>query len=578
MSRALEISSKIAVQAPRAISNTNLWLFVLTAAVLVYLVVPPFFFILSASFLSESGPNAGELTLEHYANIAASVSDFRVLIWNSLIFSVGSALGALLLGTLLAWLAERTNAPFQSVAYISAYVSFGIPGIVKVIGWILLLGPEAGLINVMTGDLLGVSPLFDVFSMAGMILVEAFVWTPVVFLLMATPFRSMDPSLEEAALTAGSTNWQVFRQVTLPLALPSVLAVLMLTFVRSLEAFEIPALIGLPGGIEVLTTKIYMQIRTGFLPRYGEASAYSVLLIVLVSLVLFFYHRVTSQGYKYSTITGKGFRPRRIDLGSWRRIGGSLLLLLPLLQLLPLVALAWSSFLPFIQPPSRKAFAALSFNNYISAFSDGAIVWAVLNSLVVSLTSATAVVLVTFVAAWLVVRTNISQRWALDQLATVPLVFPGLVMGVAILKMYLTLPVPIYGTVWIMVFAFLVRYLPYGIRFSYAGLLSIHRELEDSSAACGGNWGQTVRKILFPLMLPTLFAGWIYVFLITIRELSVALLLYSPGSQVISVTIWELWDNGRIGELAAFSLVITFGTVLLAGILKRLAHQYSLQV
>lgn len=578
MSRALEISSKIAVQAPRAISNTNLWLFVLTAAVLVYLVVPPFFFILSASFLSESGPNAGELTLEHYASIAASVSDFRVLIWNSLIFSVGSALGALLLGTLLAWLAERTNAPFQSVAYISAFVSFGIPGIVKVIGWILLLGPEAGLINVMTGDLLGVSPLFDVFSMAGMILVEAFVWTPVVFLLMATPFRSMDPSLEEAALTAGSTNWQVFRQVTLPLALPSVLAVLMLTFVRSLEAFEIPALIGLPGGIEVLTTKIYMQIRTGFLPRYGEASAYSVLLIVLVSLVLFFYHRVTSQGYKYSTITGKGFRPRRIDLGSWRRIGGSLLLLLPLLQLLPLVALAWSSFLPFIQPPSRKAFAALSFNNYISAFSDGAIVWAVLNSLVVSLTSATAVVLVTFVAAWLVVRTNISQRWALDQLATVPLVFPGLVMGVAILKMYLTLPVPIYGTVWIMVFAFLVRYLPYGIRFSYAGLLSIHRELEDSSAACGGNWGQTVRKILFPLMLPTLFAGWIYVFLITIRELSVALLLYSPGSQVISVTIWELWDNGRIGELAAFSLVITLGTVLLAGILKRLAHQYSLQV
>lgn len=578
MSRALEISSKIAVQAPRAISNTNLWLFVLTAAVLVYLVVPPFFFILSASFLSESGPNAGELTLEHYASIVASVSDFRVLIWNSLIFSVGSALGALLLGTLLAWLAERTNAPFQSVAYISAFVSFGIPGIVKVIGWILLLGPEAGLINVMTGDLLGVSPLFDVFSMAGMILVEAFVWTPVVFLLMATPFRSMDPSLEEAALTAGSTNWQVFRQVTLPLALPSVLAVLMLTFVRSLEAFEIPALIGLPGGIEVLTTKIYMQIRTGFLPRYGEASAYSVLLIVLVSLVLFFYHRVTSQGYKYSTITGKGFRPRRIDLGSWRRIGGSLLLLLPLLQLLPLVALAWSSFLPFIQPPSRKAFAALSFNNYISAFSDGAIVWAVLNSLVVSLTSATAVVLVTFVAAWLVVRTNISKRWTLDQLAMVPLVFPGLVMGVAILKMYLTLPVPIYGTVWIMVFAFLVRYLPYGIRFSYAGLLSIHRELEDSSAACGGNWGQTVRKILFPLMLPTLFAGWIYVFLITIRELSVALLLYSPGSQVISVTIWELWDNGRIGELAAFSLVITLGTVLLAGILKRLAHQYSLQV
>jgi iron(III) transport system permease protein len=196
----------------------------------------------------------------------------------------------------------------------------------------------------------------------------------------------------------------------------------------------------------------------------------------------------------------------------------------------------------------------------------------------VSTTSATAVVALTFVSAWIVVRTNISKRRMLDQLATVPLVFPGLVMGVAILKMYLAVPLPIYGTLWIIFFAFVVRYLPYGIRFSYAGLLSIHRELEESSAACGGNWRQTVRKILFPLMLPTLFAGWIYVFLITIRELSVALLLYSPGSQVVAVVIWELWENGRIGEVAAFSLVFTLGTVLLAALFKRLAHQQSLNV
>ncbi|MBI4528825.1 MAG: iron ABC transporter permease [Deltaproteobacteria bacterium] len=577
MSRAVEISSRTAFETPRAVSNTSLWLFFVTAFVLLYLVVPPFFFVLSSSFVSESGPEAGAFTLQHYVNIAGSLSDFGVLVWSSMVFAVGSAVGALFLGTLLAWLAERTNAPFKSVAYISAFVSFGIPGIVKVIGWILLLGPDAGLINVAARDLTGLPRLFNVLSMQGMILVEALVWTPVVFLLMATPFRSMDPTLEEAALASGSTNWQVFRQVTLPLALPSVLAVLILTFVRSLEAFEIPALIGLPAGIEVLTTKIYMQIRTGFLPKYGEASAYSVFLIALVSLVLFCYHRVTSQSYKFSTISGKGFRPRRIELRSWRWLGGVLLLLLPLLQLLPLAALTWSSFLPFVQPPSRKALAALSFANYQSAFSDGAIVWAVLNSLIVSMTSATAVVIVTFVAAWLVVRTNISKRWALDQLATVPLVFPGLVMGVAILKMYLVLPVPIYGTIWIMFFAFLVRYLPYGIRFNYAGLLSIHRELEESSETCGGNWGQTVRRILFPLMLPTLFAGWIYVFLITIRELSVALLLYSPGSQVISVTIWELWENGRIGEVAAFSLVITGGTVLLAAFFKRLSQRYSLE-
>lgn len=555
----------------------HFWLFAVTILVVAYLVLPPFFFILASSLTAEFGADAGAFTWEHFAAIFASLEDFRTLVWNSFAFSVGSAGGALLIGTLLAWLVERTNAPFQSVAYLSAFISFGIPGIVKVIGWILMLGPEAGLINVMARAVTGADgPMFDIFSLSGMILVESFVWTPIVFLLMATPFRSMDPTLEEAALASGSNNWQVFRRVTLPLALPSVLAVLILTFVRSLEAFEIPALIGLPASVEVLTTKIYLQIRTGILPRYGEASAYSVLLIALVGVVLFLYHRVTAQGHKYSTVTGKAFRPRRIDLGRWRWVGGATLMILPLLQILPIAALTWSSFLPFVQAPSREAFASLSLDNYRIAFSDGAILESVLNSIIVSVTSATAVVTLTFVAAWLVVRTNIVKRNVLDQLATLPLVFPGLVMGVAILNMYLHLPVPVYGTLAIIVLAFMVRYLPYGMRFAHAGILSIHRELEESSATCGGSWLQTARKILFPLLLPTLFASWIYVFLITIRELSVALLLYSPGSQVVSVVIWELWENGRIGEVAAFSLVFTLCTVIVAALFRQLAHRYSL--
>lgn len=563
---------------PEAAKDIHTWLFLLTAATVFYLVVPPLFFIFSTSLIVERGPDAGALTLEHYFSIIGSLSQFWTLIWNSLIFSLGSAAGALLLGTVLAWLAERSDAPFRSVAYVSAFISFGIPGIVKVIGWILLLGPKAGLVNVAVRDLTGIFPLFNLFSMPGMILVEALLWAPVVFLLMATPFRSLDPSLEDAAMVSGSNSWQAFRRVTLPLALPSVLAVLILTFVRSLEAFEIPALIGLPAGIEVLTTKIYLQMTGGFLPRYGEASAYSILLMGLVAVVLVFYYKLTGQSHKFTTVTGKGYRPRRVELGSWRWLGGFLLLTLPLVQILPLVALIWSSLLPYLQPPSPEAFAQISFANYLSAFRDVSIVWAILNSLMVSLSAATATVLLTFVVAWLVVRTNISSRWVLDQVATVPLVFPGLVMGVAVLKMYLTLPIPVYGTIWIIVLAFLARYLPYGVRFSYAGLLSIHREIEESSATCGGSWGQTARKILIPLMLPSLFAGWIYIFLITIRELSVALLLYSSGSQIISVTIWELWENGRVGELAAFSLVITAGTVLLAAIFQRLSQQHSLQV
>lgn len=554
------------------------WLFLVIILALGYLVLPPLFFIVYTSLVAERGAAAGSFTLDHFANLVTSLSAVRTLLWNSLVFAVGSAAGALALGTLLAWLAERSNAPFRSLAYVSAFLSFGVPGIVKVIGWILLLGPKAGVINVAAAALTGIYPLFDLFSMPGMVLIEAFVWTPVVFLLMATPFRSMDPSLEESAKVSGSNGWQVFRRVTLPLALPSLLAVLILTFVRSLEAFEIPALIGIPAGIEVLTTQVYIQIRGGFLPKYGEASAYSVLLMVLVGLALIPYYQVTKQTYKFTTVTGKGYQPRRIELAAWRWLGGLGLLFLPLMLILPLTVLAWSSLLPYASLPSRDALALVSFNNYRTAFNDAAILGSIFNSLTISTTAASATVLVTFVTAWLVVRTRIRSRWLLDQLAMIPLVFPGIVLGVAVLKMYLALPIPVYGTIWIMVFAFTARYLPYGMRFSYAGLIGIHRELEESAEVCGATWGQAIRNIVIPLIMPALFAGWIYVFLITIRELSVALLLYSPGSQVISVTIWELWENGHVGELAAFSLVVTTGTVLLAIMFRRLAGPYSMRV
>jgi iron(III) transport system permease protein len=556
--------------------NPNQWLFLLTGLTIAYLVLPPFFFILQTSLVVDRGLQAGSFTIRHFENIAESLGDVKTLLANSMIFSVGSAAIALVYGTALAWLAERSDAPFRKLAYISAYVSFAIPGIIKVVGWIMLLGPKAGMLNAAVVAITG-SPLLNIFSLSGMVLVESFLWIPIVFLLMATPFRSMDPSLEEAATTAGSSGWQVFQRVTLPLALPSLLAVLILTFIRSLEAFEIPALIGIPAGVEVLTTKIYLQIRGGLIPKYGEASAYSILLIGLVALGLYPYYRITSKTYKFTTISGKAFRPNRITLGKWRWLGGCLMLILPLLQFLPVVAIAWSSFLPFAQIPSRRALSLLTLNNYVTAFNDSGVIRSVFNSLTVSISAATVAMAITFFAAWLIVRASIKARWMLDQMAMLPLVFPGIVMGIAILKMYLILPVPVYGTIWILVLAFIARYLPYGIRFSHSALLSLHKELEEAAIASGGSWIQTVRRIVVPLIMPALLAGWIYIFLITFKELGIALLLYSPGSQVVAVTIWELWDNGHVGELAAFSLVITIGTVVVGSIFLSIAQRYGLQ-
>ena len=554
------------------------WLFIIAITVVVYLVVPPLLFILISSLMPPAEETLRIPTLANFTGIFDSFSDFKLLLWNSLIFSVGSSGLALVFGTTLAWLAERTNARFRGLTYISAFVSFAIPGIIKVIGWILLFGPEAGYLNLAAKSLTGIFPLFNVFSMGGMILVEGFLWTPVVFLLMGTPFRSMDPSLEEAAVVSGSSEWQVFRRVTFPMAAPSVLSVLILTFVRSLEAFEIPALIGLPAGIEIFTTQIYTQLKGSIIPDYGHASAYSVILIALVSLVLIPYYRITQDTFKFSTVTGKGFNPRRKDLGKWRWLGGLFLLSLPLVQLLPMMALLWSSFTPFLQVPSVEALGQLSFANYALAFNDPKIVRSTANSLLVSITSASGAVAVAFVVAWIVARTSISLRWMLDRLTMVPLVFPGIVLGVAILQMYLILPLPVYGTVWIMVAAFVPQYLPYAMRCNHAGLLGIHKELEESATASGASWGQVVRNIIAPLMMPALFAAWIYIFLVTVRELSVSLLLYSPGSEVISVVMWELWQNGAVGTLSAYALTISAAMALLAMIFYRTSRRYGLNV
>lgn len=554
------------------------WLFIIAITVVVYLVVPPLLFILISSLMPPAEETLRIPTLANFTGIFDSFSDFKLLLWNSLIFSIGSSGLALVFGTTLAWLAERTNARFRGLTYISAFVSFAIPGIIKVIGWILLFGPEAGYLNLAAKSLTGIFPLFNVFSMGGMILVEGFLWTPVVFLLMGTPFRSMDPSLEEAAVVSGSSEWQVFRRVTFPMAAPSVLSVLILTFVRSLEAFEIPALIGLPAGIEIFTTQIYTQLKGSIIPDYGHASAYSVILIALVSLVLIPYYRITQDTFKFSTVTGKGFNPRRKDLGKWRWLGGLFLLSLPLVQLLPMMALLWSSFTPFLQVPSVEALGQLSFANYALAFNDPKIVRSTANSLLVSITSASGAVAVAFVVAWIVARTRISLRWMLDRLTMVPLVFPGIVLGVAILQMYLILPLPVYGTVWIMVAAFVPQYLPYAMRCNHAGLLGIHKELEESATASGASWGQVVRNIIAPLMMPALFAAWIYIFLVTVRELSVSLLLYSPGSEVISVVMWELWQNGAVGTLSAYALTISAAMALLAMIFYRTSRRYGLNV
>ena len=551
-------------------------LFGVLAVALGYFILPPLAMLIVTSFQIERRGSVVGYGMENYQSLLALDGATPTVLLNTLLFGAGSAIVGVTLGGALAWLAERTNAPFKGLLYVTAFVSFAIPGIVKVVGWILLLGPQSGLINVALREWLHLSASpFNVFSLGGMILLEGLLWAPVVFLLLASTFRSMDPSLEEAAAAAGAGPWTTIWRVTLRLALPTTFSVVILTVIRSMEGFEIPALVGIPAKVEVLTTIVYERIRSGLLPRYGEGSAYALVLVVVVLALIYPYTRLTRQASKYATISGKAFRPRVKDLGPWRFAAGAVTLLLPTLMLLPLTVLLWASLLPFYQAPSAEALKVVTLDNYAKAFGNTNVAASLGNSFVIGVTSATVVMVLALLLAWLVFRTRLRGRWLLENLGTLPLVFPGVVLGVAVLRTYLTLPIPIYGTIWIIAVAFIARYMPYGIRFGEAGLLQIHRELEESAQVNGAPFPRVLRKILVPLMMPALFGGWIYVFLLSVKELSLAILLYGPQSAVISATMFDLWQNGQVTELSAFCMVVTAIFVGIGLIFYRVSQRYG---
>ncbi|MGH7928332.1 MAG: ABC transporter permease, partial [Candidatus Binatia bacterium] len=396
----------------------------------------------------------------------------------------------------------RTDAPLRGLGYFTAFASFGTPFILYTIGWLLLLG-RAGPINYWLNTLFDHSgPVINVYSLFGMILIESLLWSPFVFLMLAAAFRSMDPSLEEASSVCGARAWQTMRRISLRLMLPAFFSVLLLIFIRSFESFEIPALVGLPGDIRVLTTSIYLDAQK-LPPRYGSAGAFAVLLMFVVAGTLYLYFRITREGDRFHTVTGKGYRPTVIRLGRWRYVAASGLVIYSIVLLvLPFLIILWASFLPFYMQPSLEGLSKFTLNNYVTALNFPKITDSIQNSIVLGFASASFVMILTLLASWILVRTKIRGRWLLDFLTTLPLLFPGIVMGLAILRFYLFVPIPVYGTLWILLIAFATRYIPYGIRYTHSGLLQLHKELEEASYVSGASWLSSMRRIILPLITP----------------------------------------------------------------------------
>ena len=327
----------------------------------------------------------------------------------------------------------------------------------------------------------------------------------------------------------------------------------------------------------MLTTSIYLDAQK-LPPKYGSAGAFSVLLMLVVAATLYFYFRITREGDRFHTVTGKGYRPKLINLGRWRYLTASALVFYSVVLLvLPFLIILWASLLPYYMQPSIEAMAKFTVKNYITALHFPKVTDAIKNSILLGLGSASAVMLLTLFASWLLVRTKMRGRWLLDLLTTLPLLFPGIVMGLAILRFYLFVPIPVYGTLWILLIAFVTRYIPYGIRYTHSALLQLHKELEEASYVSGASWFNSMRRIVVPLITPSFLGGWVFIFLLSAKELSMSVLLVSPQTPVVSVAIFELWENAQVGELAAFGVIWSVILVSIAVVYYVIARRYGVQ-
>jgi iron(III) transport system permease protein len=552
----------------------------LLAAVLLILILPPTLFLVDTS-LHTTNPDGslGQFTLRYYRQLFTSPY-LASSLWNTIVYAIGSAAVAITLGVIAALIVERTNAPGRRYAFLAAILSLGIPHVLYVVAWLLLLGragPVNELIGVMRGGA-GEGPALDVYSMWGMALIEGVGFAPLTFLLMAAVLRSTDASFEEAAMMSGAGPLRTFRTITLRMGLPGILALLLLVIIRAFESFEVPALVGLAGNVSVLTTDIYQSSKNSSMPNYGESGAYSVCLLLIVVLLLVWHHRLSRHARRFQTITGKGYRPRIIDLGGGRFVAAALLLAAFLLvTALPVGMLVFASLQPFYEGLTPESFERFTLDNYVTILAPGSFRDSIANTLLLGAATATAVVPLTALCAWLAVRRR-PGAWLLDQIATAPLIFPAIVMSVAFLQVFVSLPLPLYGTLISVIIASTVRYLPYGMRYAYAGVLQIHEDLEDAAKTSGAGPGLVFMRVVLPLISAALVSCWLFVFLLAVQNVALPLMLVGPGTEIVAVTLFDLWQNGQVTELAAMGVLwVALMLVVSAGFYLT-ARRYQLNV
>jgi len=513
---------------------------------LIVLVVLPLMFLLVGSLKGEQG-----LSFDHFAEVLSGRLYVNALL-NSLILGAWTGLFSLVIGLVLAWAVSRTDVPGKRFIQATATLSYLLPPFLTAIAFTYLFSPNAGIINVLMRDVLGLPWLtFNIFSMTGLVIVTVMHTFPFVYLLAASALQSVDASYEEAAQILGASKLRTAFSITAPLVAPAVLSGTLLAFVNAIALFGSQAIIGLPGRIVTLPTRIYALF--DYPPEYGLASALSLVFVVLTVAALYLQRSFLARR-SYVTLAGKGSRPQLMSLGLFRwPLFGIAAIIFVIAILAPYATLIAVS---FSKSWGLEFWKNLTFANYkFILFEYNVTQRAILNSLLLATVAATLAVLLGTIMGWIDLRTRIPGRKILDYASLIPLGLPGIVVAVALIQFWLAMPIALYGTLTILLLAYVGRYLPLGVRAANASLRQIDPSLEESATILGASWMVTMREVTLPLIRPGLFAGWLLVFVPVIQELSASILLFSSSSITLAVAVYNLYETGYIEPVAALAMV-----------------------
>lgn len=523
------------------------------------------------------------LSLQNYAVVWLDPDTYRIL-YNTTIYVTGSTVIGVSLAATLAYLVERTDIPGKIWIYAGVPMALAIPGLLQAMAWVIMLSPRSGFLNKYLMGVFGLTEApIDIYTLGGMIFVEGLRLVPTAFLMLVPLLRSMDPSLEDAAATAGARPMSVARKVTLSLMAPGMIAVVIYQAIVALEVFEVPGILGMPANIHVFSTRIYQLLAEAeFLPTYGRANALAMMYLAIAVIATYFYGRVIRSSEKYSVVTGKGYRPRLARLGRWRTPACILVIVFLFLSIVvPFLILLYTSLVKVLQPPSVAAFHGMSFKWYAEVFGYTRFGSTLANTLIMVFVTATLVAVVSFLISYVVVRTHFIGRRLLDQFAFLPHAVPGVVLGLAFLWVLLEFDqfagTRIFGSIWSLVIALSVSFLAYGTRTMNAAILQIHKDLEEAALVSKAVPWRVLWKVFVPLVAPSIVGIWIYIVLLAVRLAGVPLILYEGRSnEVLAVLIWYLWDDGEIEMVAAMGVMLMLFLFVLVLLVRMLGFGRNL--